>query len=275
MNWIWRFSSQEGPSPSRRDIQDAAEPMRQELIDLFFSLAEQNLGAITPERVYRVIGQSLGIGVAGQSDSGFRYASGRDISGVDWVRVYDLIERLWQDFTRAELSETFREGVNQILAAHGAAWDLGEDGRLHRVLPAEANERVSNAFGELRAPRYSAALELFNHGAEAHNDRPRRDRDACANVFDAMESVAKEKYGMPTASFGQVVNHLRATAGMNDHTISILDSLNRSRNGTFGHGMISPFNLNPAEVDFIYLACVGAILLFVRSPNPGDFRDWA
>ena len=43
MNWIRDFGMQEAAQPART-VEDASREMRQELIDLFFGLAEQNAG---------------------------------------------------------------------------------------------------------------------------------------------------------------------------------------------------------------------------------------
>jgi hypothetical protein len=240
--------------------------MRQELVDVFFSIAEQNPRTIEEFQLHRVICQSLGARAAGNPYGGYRYAAGRDISGVDWPRVYDLIVRLWPEFYRMGLGEIYRGEVNRVLAAYGVAWDLGTDGRLHRVLPAAVQVQTNAAFTELSAPRYAPALALFNAARDAYDDRPRRDRDACSNIFDAMESVAKEKYQLPNATFGQVLAQIRQRQSLNEQVLAVLDAVNTLRNRNFGHGMTVPFSLAPAEVDFTYLTCVGAILLFTQTP---------
>jgi hypothetical protein len=99
------------------NLQDAADPMRQELVDCFFSISEHNQGEISPEHVYQVICQSLGIGASGSPWSGYRHASGRDVKRVEWPRIYDLIVRLHPDFERQGFGHQYREGVNRILAA--------------------------------------------------------------------------------------------------------------------------------------------------------------
>jgi hypothetical protein len=266
MNWIRDFSMQQGDVPPGRNVEDAPEPMRQELIDLFFGLAEESNGAVPGERLHRVVCQSLGVGAAGQPYGGYRYATGRDIGRVNWPRVYDLISRLWPIYEQAQLAVVYREGVNRILAAHGVAWDLGEDGRLHRALPAPAQAQINAAFIELREPRFAPALQLFNAASDAYDDRPRRDRDACTNVFDAMESVAKERYQRPRDTFGQVVAHVRQTQSLNEQIASVLEAVNTLRNRNFGHGGVVAFNLTGPEVDFTYLTCIGAILMFTRIP---------
>jgi len=264
MDWIRNFSTQEGPALPLRNLEDAPHGLRQELIDHFFGLVERGSGPLSEEGLHRVICQSLGVKASGQPYAGYRYAAGRDIGRVPWMRIYDLICRLWPEFERAGLHECYREGVNRILAAYGVAWDLGGDGRLHRVLPVEAQAQVEAAFRELGDPRYAPALALFNAARDFCDARPRRDRDACANVFDAMESVAKERYGRPNATFGDVVAEVRHRQALNPQILGVLDAINTLRNSNFGHGMTTPFNLSAAEVDFTYLACIGAVLLFVR-----------
>jgi hypothetical protein len=266
MNWIRDFSIQQGGIPPGRNIEDAPEPMRQELIDLFFGLAEDSNGAVSGERIHRVVCQSLGVGAAGQPYGGHRYAAGRDIGRVNRPRVYDLISRLWPIYEQAQLAEAYREGVSRILAAHGVAWDLGADGRLRRALPVPAQAQINAVFVELSDPRFAPALQLFNAASDAYDDRPRRERDACSNIFDAMESVAKERYQRPRDTFGQVVAHIRQTNSLNEQVTSLLESVNTLRNRNFGHGGIVSFNLTALEVDFTYLTCIGAILMFTRMP---------
>jgi hypothetical protein len=266
VNWIRDFSEQSPGSSGARSMEDAPRPMRQELVDLFFSLSEHSQNDVPPEHVYRATAQSLGIEAAGVPYGGFRYATGRDIRGVEWPRVYDLISRLRLDFERHGLGRQFREGVNRILAAYSVAWELGEDGRLSRVLPTAAQVQVASAFAELQNPRFGPALQLFNAARNAYDDRPRRDRDACSNIFDALESVAKETYTMSNATYGQVVARLRVTATFNADILALLSGINDLRNHNFGHGMTTQFSLTSAEVDFAYLTCIGAILLLTRTP---------
>jgi hypothetical protein len=51
---------------------------------------------------------------------------------------------------------------------------------------------VEAAFQELSLSRYSAALASFQQGMAAYNNRPQRGKDACKNVFDAVEATTKE-----------------------------------------------------------------------------------
>jgi hypothetical protein len=266
VSWVRGFTARSGSDTGTRNVEDAPQSMRQELIDLFFSLAEHNQEEIPPDHVYRVICQSLGISPSGSPYSGYRYASGRDVRGVEWPRIYDLISRLWPDFNKQGFGHPFRDGVNRILAAHFIAWELGEDGQVVRVLPTAAQVQITAAFAELNAPQYAPSLALFNAARLAYDDRPRRDRDACTNIFDAMESVAKIKYNRPTDTFGQVKNHIEQNNLLRAEIIEIFQGLNQLRNQNFGHGMVVQFGLTGAEVDFTYLTCIGAILLMTRTP---------
>jgi hypothetical protein len=85
-------------------------------------------------------------------------------------------------------------------------------------------------------------------------------------MFDAMESVAKEKYQMPNSTFGQVVNRISSIGTMNPQIVAVLSAINDLRNRNFGHGMTAPFQLSNADVDFTYLGCVVGILLLTRMP---------
>jgi len=266
MNWVRDFTLNQVGNPPARNVEDAPQPMRQELTDLILGLSEQNPGTIQTGRLHGIMGQSLGVAIAGQPYGGFRYAAGRDLARADWPRVYDLIVRLWPEFVAVGLADQYREGVSRILAAYASAWDLSANGRLERVLPGAAQAMVVAALAELNHPAAAPALQLFNAARDAYDDRPRRDRDACSNIFDAMESVAKIKYQRPNDTFGQVKNHIEANRLLRAEIIPILTSLNQLRNSNFGHGMVVQFNLVPAEADFVYLTCIGAILLLTRTP---------
>lgn len=201
------FSSSEEFLPVVRTIDsDAPAGMRQELIDLVFHLTEGNPKHLKDERMHRVICQGLGVVASGSPFAGFRHAAGRELAKADWRRVFDLICRLWPDFASAGLANQYRQGVNSILAANGVVWELTEHGRLQRHLPAPALALVTAAITELKAPHFAPALTLLNNARDAFDDRPRRDRDACANVFDSMESVAKTVFSMPARACSQLIN---------------------------------------------------------------------
>jgi len=270
MSRFRRFSSSQGLDPPVRNIDNDAPPeMRQELVDVIFDVATTPLSIppinlISEDHLYSVTSQSIGVARSGNPYGGIRYAVGRDLRDAQWNRVYDLICRLWPEFTGAGSSNEYREGVNQILSAHGVVWELDENGDLRRVLPQSAQVQIEAAIQELSQPHFQPAATLFSDARDAYDDRPRRDRDACANVFDAMESIAKVVFSMPNSTFGHVLNHIRSTQALHQDIITVLEAVNTLRNHNFGHGMTAPFNLKAAEVDFTYLTCIGGILLFAR-----------
>ena len=145
MSRFRRFSSSQGLNPKVRNIDNDAPPeMRQELVDVIFHVATTPLSIPSPtnliseDHLYSVISQSIGVTRSGNPFAGIRHAVGRDLGNVEWNRVYDLICRLWPEFSGAGSSNEYREGVNQILSAHGVVWELGEEGDLRRVLPQSA-----------------------------------------------------------------------------------------------------------------------------------------
>ena len=137
------FSIPEGRIPPIRNIEDAPAAMRQELLDAFYLAAGQTQGQLDVDNhLYLAISQCLGVQAAGNPMGGRRQRLGRDLGNADWPRIYDLVVRLWPEFQRVGFHEVYREAVNRILAAHAIAWDLGPDGRLHRVLPEAAHAQV-------------------------------------------------------------------------------------------------------------------------------------
>jgi hypothetical protein len=263
-------ASQNANAPLRNIDADAPAGMRQEIVDLVFFISE-NTSALqwpSPRQVYQVSCQSIGVQASGNPAAGFRQALGRDIANVEWRRVYDLICRLWPEFETQGLSQQYREGINRILAGYGIVWELHPDGHLRRFLPIDAQAQIAAAIGELRQARFQAAARLFSDARDAYDARPRRDNDACTNAFKAMESVAKIVFGMPNDTFGNVLGRARANSALKNEFITVLEAINALRNRKLGHGMPTPFDLSPSEVDFTYLSCVAGILLFARLSPP-------
>lgn len=231
--------------------------MRQELVDVFFRWV------LDQAHLYHVAAQSLGIQAAGNPYSGYRYAVGRDIAGADWPSVYDLVSRVWDEVPE-ESRECYVTEVNRVLAANKVAWDLGDDGGIHRVLPPAIQAQIEAAFQELSATRFASALSNFQDAIAAYDARPRRERDTCANIMDALEAVAKTVLNMPNATLGDVLNEVRKQNVMAAESVSVLQKLYDMSNRHFRHGMTGPFELKTAEVDFVFVSCLAGILLFVR-----------
>ena len=200
--------------------------------------------------------------VAAQPYGGARYALGRDIARADWPRVYDLLVRLWPEFAAADCLGDYLDGVRRILAAHGIAWDMNDDGQLHRVIHPVAQARVDAALVVLSEPRFAAVHGIFDDARLAYDDRPRRDRDACANAFDAMEAVAKIVHVAPAATFHDMLGRIRRRRVLNEQIVGVLEAVNTLRNRNFGHGV--PFSLRREEIDFTYAVCAVGIVLLAR-----------
>jgi hypothetical protein len=264
---IRSFSSQFEDTTANRDVDnDAPAGLRQEWVDAVYLIFErQPRGFSKPDerKLYNIISQSLGIRPSGEPSSGFRHAIGRKVDGADWQRFYDLIIRVAAEIPQI-LQAEHRQLVNQLLATYRIAWELGDNDHLRRVLPTVIGCQVEAAFQELSQPRYSAALASFQQGMAAYNDRPQRGKDACKNVFDAVEATAKEVQHMPTATFGNVLTEIRKAQSLSAETLASLQKLWDLANSHFRHGMTNPFALKSAEVDYVLVSCCGAILLFVR-----------
>jgi hypothetical protein len=257
------FSHSGGKVPYRRGRDsEAPDGFRQELVDLVFTLAGDT--PLGEEHFHRVITQSIGERVSGSPYGGYRYAAGRDVGKAEWVRVYDLLPRLALEFERFGLYERFQRDTNKLLAAYGISWDLDETGQLVRVLPKEASAAVDSAIHELSSPQFASARSLLADAVEAYNARPQRPRDACANAFDAVESIGKTVLRMPGSRLDGVLRECNKRQLLTAESIRMLDALNIIRHQHFGHGTAAPFSLSSQEVDFVYIACIGAIVLFAR-----------
>lgn len=261
------FSSQfDDPTANREIDNDAPAGLRQEWVDaVYLVLERQRRGFSKPDerKLYNIISQSLGIRPSGDPYGGFRYAISRDVDRADWQRFYDLIIRVAAEIPPIFQTE-YRRLINQLLATYRIVWELDNDDHFRRVLPAAIGSQMESAFRELSKPRFAAALASFQQGMAAYNDRPQRGKDACKNIFDAVEATAKEVHQMPTATFGNVLAEIRKAQSLSGETIASLQKLYDLANNHFRHGMTSPFALKSVEVDYILVSCCGAILLFLR-----------
>jgi hypothetical protein len=253
--------SGEIPIPERRIDNGAPLPMRVELLDGVFALTNER--GPSERALYSAVTGCLGVIAAVNPYGNLCRRASEHLCNAEWPRVYDVVLRLVNEFEREGRLPEYQQTVNRILAAYGIVWDLDENGRLARVLPAAAVTQVAIAVQDLRDPQYQSALELLDAALSAFNAVPRRERDACANAFDAMEAVGRIRFGGTT--FGGVLDNLQGRDLIDRFTLTTLRSLEIVRHNHFGHGALQPFNLSVAEVDFIYLTCIAGILLLRRT----------
>lgn len=191
----------------------------------------------------------------------------RHIEKCSGWEIYNLMERMYARAKMGQYSQEkqFEDGVNKLFAEESIGWRM-KSGRLERTLPVAAREQIDAVFKELEDPRFAPALTHIISAYKAYNARPQRGIDVCSNAFDACESVAKEVFSLPTATFGGVLAEARNKKSFATETLNALEKLYALSNNHFRHGMTGPFALGPSEVDFVYLTCLAGILLFVRLP---------
>ena len=262
------FESQDGES--RNIDNDAPAGFRLEILDSILELADATAANhyernhVKDGKLYRVLKQSMGLAQAPDSPmNGFRSGAARQVRDLPWQRVYDLVCRWWREFP-AEYQGEYVQRVNNLLASYRIAWELRADGTLHRFLPVPVQAQIDVAFVELRSQRFQAADILLRSALDAYDERPQRGRDACKNAMDALESVGKIAFSMPTRTFGDVLNEMRRQQRPAPETITVLQRLYDIANNHFRHGMVAPFTLLSPEVDFVMGTCMAGILLIVR-----------
>ncbi len=264
---MFDFARDQG-SPLARVVQGAPDAMRMQLVAAIYRAAEEpvfdgrRINVAT--ELYPKISLLLGVRPVAVMHDAYAQRIGRDLEGVPWPMVFEVVLALWEDFRRHGRAEAYRAAINGVFALHGIAWDLDANGRLQRVLPGAAEPQVTAMFAELSRPEFHAARDLANAAQRHFNARPREPRDAVSNMFDAMESAAKVRLGGNLQTFGDVCNALRAGKRLSDGMVLALEGLNTTRNRNFGHGNVGAFTMSDAEVDFVYLACVAGTLLFAR-----------
>jgi len=266
MTYLHAFTALELAPVTRTVDNDAPAPMRNELVDAIFQPIEQN-APTQAMHFYRVILQSLGRQVAGDPYGGPRYACGRDLTNAEWPRVYDVLTRLWPEVQKLGLQEPYRLNVNRILEQHQIVWSMDEMGFLRRVMPAPVAAQVEEVFRELQTVWYAPALAHLVLARNAYDARPRNDFQVCASAVDALESVAKTRLQMPTATLGAALTECKRKAFIAPMIVASLEQLWALANNNFRHGMTVPFSLRGPEVDFVYTTSLAGMLLFSRLPS--------
>jgi AbiJ N-terminal domain 4 len=184
----------------------------------------------------------------------------------EWWGVYNILEAMYE-YRAVEgdrLQQDFVEELNYVFSEECIGWKMDPSGHLQRLLPEAIQVEADRVFGELRIPRFAPALAHMQVAHGAYSSRPRRDPEVCSSAFDALESVAKEVFSMPTATLGDVVTAARKRNIFASETLSVLEKLYGLANSHFRHGMTEPFKLGAAEVGFVYVSCMAGILLFIR-----------
>jgi AbiJ N-terminal domain 4 len=184
----------------------------------------------------------------------------------EWWEVYNILEATYVDLAEKSdgWEEDFAEKLNRVFSEESIGWKMDPRGRLQRLLPEAIQVEAERVFGELQIPRFAPALAHMQAAHDAYNFRPRRDLEVCSSAFDALESVAKEVFSMPTATFGAVIKEAGKKDIFAPETLSVLEKLYGLANNHFRHGMTEPFRLGAAEVEFVYVSCMAGILLFIR-----------
>lgn len=101
---------------------------------------------------------------------------------------------------------------------------------------------------------------------KAYNERPRRDKDACKNIFDALESVAKIITNKPQGTFGDALTELGKGSKIESTIKVVLEKLYALANDNkgFRHGTTQDFKLCPAQVDFVWGTSLAGIIMLAR-----------
>ena len=137
----------------------------------------------------------------------------KDVYGCQWFQVYDIIERIWSRFKRAddhsvwdeEKAPAFRQAINDFFLTNGIGWQLvkgeivmrGADGFEAAVKTAQATLEESG--------RPSASREI-HEALEALSWRPEPDlRGAVYHTMGSLECLARAITGDPRATLGEIL----------------------------------------------------------------------
>lgn len=190
------------------------------------------------------------------------------IFACDWWQLYNILENIYIDLPKMHngtfMQAEFIKQVNRTFSEESIGWKMDPQGQLQRLLPEIIRAQEETIFKELRVSRFAAAFGHLQTSREAYNSRPRRDREVCSEIFDALESVAKEIFSIPTGTFGDVIKAARQRKVFASETFSVLEKIYALANSHFRHGMTEPFTLTEEEVDFVYLNSLAGIMLFLR-----------
>jgi hypothetical protein len=260
-----RFSLRFGieATPDQPIFDDAPKRIRFFAIDFLKDHYEHWVAKDLIARVFCL--SDLRIGALSQSHTWARLTT--EVNQSSWWGLFNLFEAIFEDLRNdyGREHQDFAEELNSELAQESVGWRMDAVGKFQRQIPLAVRTEEESAFKELQAPRFAPALVHLESARRTFNARPRRDREVCSEAFDAVESVAKEWFTLPNATFGDILKAARNKSTCSSEATSILEKLYSLANNHFRHGMTDPFKLSAGKAEFVYVQCLSAILLFVRS----------
>jgi hypothetical protein len=260
-----RFSLRFGieAAPDKPIFDDAPKRLRFFAVDFIKENYEAWVAKDVVARAFCLV--ALRIATLAPGDTWVRITA--EINQSSWWGLFNLLEEVFQDLKEphGRAHQDFAQALNSVLAEENVGWRMDAVGSFQRQVPVVIRAEEEAAFRELQAPRFAPALVHLETARRAFNARPRRDREVCSEAFDAVESIGKEVFSFPSGTLGDALKAARSKMLFSSETTSALEKLYSLANNHFRHGMTDPFKLSPAETDYVYVHCLAAILLFVRT----------
>lgn len=131
----------------------------------------------------------------------------------DWVEVYDIIEKIWQELSfqagiryDLEATRTFEKDINKLFFKDGAGWQIIDGEILARG--SEPFNRITQTARETLADRNQTAASEIHEAVQDISRRPHPDKTgAVHHAMGAVECVARSLTGSSTATLGDIIKH--------------------------------------------------------------------
>ena len=166
----------------------------------------------------------------------------------------------------------FRADVNRILARNGMAYDLGEDGRIERVLPAVLGEALTRIY--FRTGDRTLDLMLEESRTKFSDPDPLIRREALERLFDSWERIKSLADANKSQSIQLILDRTATEPAFRDLLEKEARELTQIGNShLLRHHEVSQTPVIDVEhVDYLYHRLFAMIELVIRRYAPRQAR---
>lgn len=164
--------------------------------------------------------------------------------------------------------EAFREGVNRIFARNGLAYELAQNGQVHRVLPAVLGEALTRTYFQTGDRTLDVMLEESR--IKFSDPAPLIRREALERLFDCWERIKSEADTNKAKSIKAILD----TAASEPAFREVLEKDARELTGIGNGHLLRHHEINQTpvvdsdHVDYLYHRLFAMVELLIRKNAP-------
>lgn len=186
----------------------------------------------------------------------------------DWWKFYDFVELAWRKLRdnprcsaleRTVSAREYASAVNSFFSSFSVAWQLSDEGELHRVLGSSLADALSRATDVVAD--HPAARRLLEKAISFLSSRGLDPENAVKEAVSAAESFGREIYSN-AKTLGGVLDRLRKDDSFPHHIVEVMDKVWAYANSKAGvrHGGPDPSSVSQADADFFAQICAAFVV---------------